>query len=52
MLDPRLSTLQLMLEYNSLLVTKEQIQSIGGYYQNVLKHMVGIPDAHYEITSC
>ena len=50
-LDPVLSTLLLMLEYNSLLVTKEQIQSIGGYYQNVLKQMVRYPDARYEFTS-
>lgn len=49
-LHPVLSTLQLVLEHSSLLVTEEQIQSIAGYYQNVLNQMVRYPDARYEIT--
>ena len=50
MMDPVLSALRLRLEYNSSLVTSEQIESIGSYYQNVLRHMVKHPDARYEIT--
>jgi len=51
MMDPVLSTLRLRLEYNSSRVTNEQIESIEGYYKNVLKHMVRCPDARYETAS-
>ena len=37
MMDPVQSALRLRLEYNSSLVTNEQIESIEGYYKNVLK---------------
>ena len=50
MMDPALSTLRLRLEYNSSLVTNEQIESIRDYYQDVLKHMVRYPDVRYEVT--
>ena len=50
-LEPVQSTLLLVLEYDSLQVTREQIQSTAGYYQNVLKHMATYPDGRYELAS-
>jgi amino acid adenylation domain-containing protein len=48
MMDPVQSTLRLRLEYNSSLASNKQIEFIEGYYQKVLRHMVGYPNARYE----